>query len=78
MYYVYILKFHNNQLYIDYTKDIQNRIKKYSAGYANATKNLLPIKLIQYNCLNNKYLAYNFVKYLKSSSGRVFTNKRLA
>jgi putative endonuclease len=77
MYYVYILKCNNNRLYVGCSSDLSERILRHKNGRVNATKNFLPIKLIFYCSFPNKYLAYNFEKYLKSGSGRAFTNKHL-
>lgn len=40
-----------------------------------ATKSLLPVRLIAYFAFSNKYIAFNFEKYLKSGSGRALIKK---
>jgi predicted GIY-YIG superfamily endonuclease len=77
MHYVYILKCNNKRLYVGCTSDLKDRIKRHQSGYVNATKNLLPVTLKFYCCFPNKYLAFQFEKYLKSGSGRAFTNKHI-
>jgi len=74
-YYVYILKCGNNKPYIGCTDNLKERIERHNKGYVPATKPLLPAKLISYFAFSNKYIAYNFEKYLKSGSGRAFTKK---
>jgi putative endonuclease len=59
------------------TNNIQERIESHEKGYVDATKNNLPIKLLTYIALADKYKAYEFEKYLKSGSGRAFTAKHL-
>lgn len=77
MYYVYILLCANGRLYVGCTSNLKERKKRHENGQVKATKNVLPIKLKFYCCFPNKYLAYNFEKYLKSGSGRAFTKKHL-
>jgi len=72
-----MLKLRNGKLYIGYTINLKNRIEKHKRGYNKYTRNFLPIKLKFYCCFSNKYLAYNFERYLKSGSGRAFISKRL-
>jgi predicted GIY-YIG superfamily endonuclease len=76
MYYVYSLKC-NNGYYIGCTDDLKNRLYRHQRGYVPATKDRLPVKLEFYIALQDKYRAFEFEKYLKSSSGRAFINKHL-
>ena len=77
MHYVYTLKCSDDKLYIGCTKNLKDRINRHKKGQVMATKKILPIKLKFFCCFPNKYLAYNFEKYLKSGSGRVFTKRHL-
>ena len=77
MFYVYILNCKNNRPYIGCTDNLKERIIRHQNGYVPATKSLLPIKLISYFAFSNKYIAFNFEKYLKSGSGRAFMKKHL-
>ena len=76
-YYVYILKCGNNRLYIGCTRNLKERINRHNKGHIPATKELRPLKLITYFAFSNKYIAFNFEKYLKTASGRAFLKKRL-
>lgn len=76
MNYVYILSC-NNGFYVGCTDDLKERIERHSKGQVPATKDRLPIKLISYFVFQNKYIAYNFEKYLKSGSGRAFIKRHL-
>lgn len=73
MYYVYNLRCKDGY-YIGCTNNLKERIKRHMTGQVPATKDRQPIKLIAYFAFNNKYVAFNFEKYLKSGSGRAFIN----
>jgi len=75
MWYVYILQCNNGEYYKGCTNNIEERIQRHQKGYVDATKNLLPVKLITYVAFVDKYKAYEFEKYLKSGSGRAFASK---
>ena len=75
MYYVYILKCANDQLYTGCTNDLKDRIKRHKNKHISATAKKLPLKLISYTAFSDKYKAFNFEKYLKSGSGRAFLKK---
>ncbi len=69
MYYVYILMCLDGKLYTGCTENLRERIERHQKGQVPATKERLPMKLISYFALSNKYTAFNFEKYLKSGSG---------
>ncbi len=75
MYYVYILKCKNNKPYTGCTDNLKDRMERHNNGHVPATKQLLPVALISYFAFSNKYIAFNFEKYLKSGSGRAFMKK---
>lgn len=75
MHYVYVLKCLNKTTYIGCTNDLKQRLERHRKGYVSATKLFLPIKLVAYFAFSNKYIAFNFEKYLKSGSGRAFLKK---
>lgn len=74
-YYVYILKCNNNLPYTGCTEDLKERVIRHQKGHVPATKDRLPVKLVSYFAFSNKYIAFNFEKYLKSGSGRAFIKK---
>ena len=77
-YYTYILQsLKNNSLYIGYTSDLKNRIKKHNLGENKATKPFIPYKLIFYEAFLNRIDAKNREKYLKGGYGRKTINKML-
>jgi len=74
MFYVYILKCKDG-LYTGCTDNLKERIKRHESGYVPATKERRPIELVNYFVFKDKYKAFEFEKYLKSGSGRVFIKK---
>lgn len=72
--YVYILKCKNG-FYIGCTNNLKDRIKRHNNREVIATKDKLPISLINYFAFTDKYKAYEFERYLKTGSGRTFTKK---
>lgn len=75
--YVYILKCNDGKPYTGCTDDLTDRLNRHKKGYVTATKDRLPVQLFAYFAFQNKYIAYNFEKYLKSGSGRSFAKKHL-
>jgi len=76
MYYVYSLKCKDG-FYVGCTDDLQARFVRHQKGYVPATANRLPVELDFYIAIKDKYVAFNFEKYLKSGLGRAFINKHL-
>lgn len=78
MYYVYILKsLKTNKFYTGVTDDLKRRIKEHNSGNSDFTAWSGPYDLIWYGVFKEKDRAYDFEKYLKSSSGSAFRNKHL-
>jgi putative endonuclease len=77
MYYVYILQLKDKSYYHGSAKNLRERIKNHQNGIVNSTKNLRSFKLIYYAAFVSKLKALQFEKYLKTTSGWAFRNKRL-
>ena len=77
MYYVYILRSESDEKYIGTTQDLKNRLSEHNSGQTKTTKNNGTYTIIWYCAFSHKSRAYEFEKYLKSSSGYAFTNKHL-
>ncbi|OGG69817.1 excinuclease ABC subunit C [Candidatus Kaiserbacteria bacterium RIFCSPHIGHO2_12_FULL_53_13] len=77
MHYVYILECADGKPYTGCTDDLKERIERHKKGHVPATKNRRPIELFSYTAFANKYKAFEFEKYLKSGSGRVFIKRHL-
>jgi len=77
MYYAYILRLSSDQFYTGHAQDLKKRLAEHKRGGVDATKNRRPFKLIFYASFESLDKARSFEKYLKSSSGKAFRNKRL-
>ena len=76
MFYVYILKLKNGTYYNGFSHDLKNRYKEHCNNEVHQTIDKNP-KLVFYAVFESKIKALDFEKYLKSSSGFAFRNKRL-
>lgn len=78
MYFVYIIKSikYSNKTYIGFSGNIKRRLYYHNIGKSKYTNKFKPWKLIFLICFLDKQKALNFEKYLKTSSGKVFINKR--
>ncbi len=78
MKYVYILSsIAGEHFYIGVTDDLRARLKEHNSGTVPHTAKYKPWKIKTYIAFSDKQKAIEFEKYLKSSSGRAFTRKRL-
>ena len=76
MQYVYLLKCKDGTVYTGCTNNIDNRLLRHQKGQVQYTSSRLPVELITYIAFSDKYKAYDFEKYLKTGSGKAFSNKR--
>ncbi|MBD3272762.1 GIY-YIG nuclease family protein [Candidatus Dependentiae bacterium] len=79
MKYIYILQSINftNKFYTDLTSDLKRRISEHNQGKSIHTNKHVPWKLKTYIAFSDEQKAFEFERYLKTSSGRAFTKKRL-
>jgi len=78
MYYCYILQsFKDKSFYIGSTTDLKERFRQHNNKQARYSSVKAPFKLIWYGAFESKAKSLQFEKYLKSSSGFAFRNKRL-
>jgi len=77
VFYAYILKLRDGSYYHGYSDDLKQRFRDHQRGIVKSTKDLRPVKLVFYSAFLTKSKALAFEKYLKSSSGFAFRNKRL-
>ena len=77
MYYVYLLRLENGEVYTGYSKHLRERIARHMRGTTKFTTDHPPKALIFYAAFEAKQLALSFERYLKSSSGKAFRNKHL-
>lgn len=76
MQYVYLLKCSDNTTYTGCTQNLEERLLRHQKKQVLYTSTRLPVKLITYIAFSDKYKAFEFEKYLKSGSGKAFSNKR--
>lgn len=76
MYYVYILQCKDG-FYVGCTSDLRERFSRHQKGNVPATAQRLPVKIAAYFAFQDKTIAFNFEKYLKSGSGRAFVKRHL-
>lgn len=76
MQYVYLLKCSDNTTYTGCTQNLEERLLRHEKRQVLYTSTRLPVKLITYIAFSEKYKAFEFEKYLKSGSGKAFSNKR--
>ncbi|MHB9026985.1 MAG: GIY-YIG nuclease family protein, partial [Armatimonadota bacterium] len=76
MKYVYILQSlsHPDQYYTGSTEDFKERLKVHNAGKVPHTAKFLPWKPIVVLTFSDDQCALQFERYLKSGSGRAFSN----
>ncbi len=77
MYYVYVLKCHNSDLYIGFSSDLRTRIKTHQLGKVRSTKSKLPVELIYYEAYKNKVDATMRERNLKTGQQRELLKHRL-
>lgn len=68
--YVYILRsLKDNNLYVGYTTNIEQRLKQHKYGEVKSTKNRRPLELVYREKCFNRYEGRKREKYLKSLYG---------
>ena len=78
MFYTYILRSSiDGTKYVGHTSDLKKRLQNHNQHQSKYTSTKAPYILIWYCAFLTKDKAINFEKYLKSSSGFAFSNKRL-
>jgi predicted GIY-YIG superfamily endonuclease len=79
MKYVYLLESisHPDQTYVGLTDDLRARLAAHNAGQSANTAKFKPWRLVTYVAFSEPHKAVAFERYMKTASGRAFTNKRL-
>jgi putative endonuclease len=71
MYYVYILKSRfDGKLYVGYTTDLRNRLRKHQSGEVISTRPRRPFELIFYEAYKSKEDAKRRERYFKTGKGK--------
>lgn len=77
-YYTYVLKsLLDYKLYVGFSNDLGERIKKHNLGLVEATKNRRPLELVYYEACRDKDKALEREKYFKTGFGRKFLKQRI-
>jgi putative endonuclease len=78
MMYVYILEsLDSEHFYVGITDGLPARLKKHNAGEVPHTSKYRPWRIKTCVAFSDERQAFAFERYLKSGSGRAFSNKRL-
>jgi len=79
MIYVYVLQslVYHNQFYVGSTINIEQHLSEHNSGKSTHTAKFKPWQLLVFIAFNEKSKAAGFEKYLKTSAGKAFANKRL-
>jgi putative endonuclease len=79
MFYVYILQStaFPREVYTGFSENIDSRVNDHNSGKSVHTAKFAPWKLLWYAAFPKKEQALAFERYLKTSSGIAFRNKRL-
>ncbi len=76
MYYVYVIKSITfDRFYTGMTNDVDRRLAEHNAGRTKSTKRYVPYELVYFEEVENRIVAREREKYLKSSAGRRFLEK---
>ena len=65
MFFTYVLKMNNGQIYIGFAKDLKERLKRHKNGEVFTTKKYLPVRLIYFECYLSQKDAIQREKMLK-------------
>ena len=77
-YFVYVLKsLKDHQLYVGYTNNLENRIKRHNGGTEKSTRYRRPFELIYFEEYFSRVEAMKREKYLKTPAGGVELKKKL-
>jgi len=74
-YYVYLMECSDGTFYTGCTNNIKDRLERHKRGDIKYTSTRLPVKILSFTAFRDKYIAYNYEKYLKSGSGRAFARR---
>lgn len=78
MYYVYVLRSEiDNNFYVGYSANLENRLLQHEKGLVTSTKNRRPLKLVYYEVCLDQQDAIHREKYLKTSWGKRYIKNRL-
>jgi putative endonuclease len=77
MFYTYVLKCGDGQLYVGWATDLRKRFAQHRAGRVPATAHRLPVSLEYYEACRSELKARQREKQLKTGFGRAYLKRRL-
>lgn len=77
MYYVYILRMKNDQLYTGFTGDLDRRLSEHNRGIVKSTSKRRPLQLIHYEAYLLESDARRRERFLKTSEGKELLRKQI-
>ena len=77
MFYTYVLKCRDGNLYVDSALDRRKRLAQHRAGRVRATAHRLPVTLEYYEACRSELRARLREKQLKTGFGRAYLKRRL-
>ena len=77
MYFTYILKLNNNNLYTGSTSNIKQRLNDHNLGRVKSTKSKRPVKLIYFEVYKLKSDAQRRERFLKTTEGKRLLRQQL-
>ena len=78
MFYTYVLQSEvDNNFYVGFSKNLKLRFEHHNKGYVESIRDRRPLKLIYYEACLTQQDAIRREKYLKTSHGKQFLQKRL-
>jgi len=78
MYYTYVLRCADGDLYVGSTGDLKRRLKEHEGGQVRTTSSRLPVELVYYEACRSEKAAVQREKQLKTGFGRAYLKRRLA
>lgn len=78
MFYTYVLRCGDGNLYVGSTGNLRSRITQHQAGRVTATASRLPVRLEYYEACQSEISARLREKQLKTGFGRAYLKRRLA
>lgn len=67
----------DDKLYVGWTDDLKQRIKKHNSGKVIATKTRTPFEIVYYEACLNEEKAIQREKFFKTGFGRRFLKSRI-
>ncbi|MBI5654279.1 GIY-YIG nuclease family protein [Candidatus Uhrbacteria bacterium] len=77
MYFVYVLRLNNGDLYKGYTEDIERRLKEHERGIVDSTRPFRPLKPVLIEKYFNQSDAMRRERFLKTTEGRRLLHQQL-